>query len=66
MSDDIKPELTEAEQKLLQLNVLKGTAVRQAMCEVIAERRDEILTRARAKLTAMGVSVQMDEIEPTL
>jgi hypothetical protein len=62
MSDEAKVEPTENDK----LTILKSTAVRQAMCEVISEQRDEILTRARAKLTAMGVSIQDSDIEPTL
>lgn len=40
--------------------VLKSQAVRQAMYEVVAEQREEIMRRARAKLVAMGVEFSED------
>ena len=39
------------------LHTLKAQAVRQALIEVLSEQRAEIIKRARAKLTAMGVEV---------
>ena len=39
------------------LHVLKAQAVRQALIEVMQESRDEIIKRAMAKLTAMGIEV---------
>ena len=48
----------------LKLKVLKATAVQQALTEVVSEHRDEIIKRARAKLSAMGIEVQDDEVLP--
>ena len=46
----------------VKIQVLKSQAVRQAMCEVIAEHRVEIVERARAKLVAMGVEVSTEDL----
>lgn len=40
--------------------VLKAQAVRQATIEVLSENRAEIITRARAKLVALGVELSDD------
>lgn len=50
------------EQTAEQIHVLKTTAVRQALFEVVGENRDEIIRRAAAKLQAMGVTVSEDEL----
>lgn len=55
------PELTAEQEAAFSLSVLKATAVRQAMVEVLAEQRDAIVHRARAKLTAMGVTLSDEE-----
>lgn len=55
MSD---PQLDEQ----LKLKVLMATAIRQAMNEVIGEQREEIIKRARAKLSAMGIEVANAEL----
>lgn len=55
---DTPQELTE-EQKL---NALKAKAVKQAMFEVVGEQRKEIVRRAAAKLSAMGIAVEQDEL----
>lgn len=55
---DTPQELTE-EQKL---NALKAKAVKQAMFEVVGEQRKEIVKRAAAKLSAMGIAVEQDEL----
>ena len=52
--------LTEEQKKL---HVLKAQAVRQALIEVLGENRAEIIKRAHAKLTAMGVEVTEGELE---
>lgn len=62
MSDDNK----ETEDAITKLNLLKATAIRQAMFEVIAESKPEIIRRARAKLVAMGVTIGDDEVEAQL
>lgn len=64
MSEVEKPQLTAAQEAVLKQNVLKTQAVRQAMFEVVGEQRAEIVRRARAKLTAMGV--QLEESDFTL
>lgn len=46
----------------LKLQIMKAQAVRQATVEVLGENRAEILKRARAKLTAMGVAVEESEL----
>lgn len=53
----------ETEEKRIQ--ILKATAVRQAMVEVVGEYRTEIIKRAMAKLTAMGVAVEESELGMT-
>lgn len=42
--------------------VLKATAVRQAMLEVVGEQKDEIIKRATAKLSAMGITVEASDL----
>lgn len=63
---DSSKELTSEEQASLKLNVLKATAIRQAMIEVVGEARPEIIRRARAKLVAMGVTLSDEEVEQQL
>lgn len=55
-------QLTPEEREKLKLNVLKAQAVRQAMFEVVGEQRDEIVKRARAKLTALGVQLSDEDV----
>lgn len=43
--------------------VLKATAVRQAMIEVMGEQREEIIKRAAAKLVAMGITVEAKDLD---
>jgi hypothetical protein len=43
--------------------VKKAQAVREALIEVMGENRAEIVKRARAKLTAMGIDVSDEEVE---
>lgn len=50
----------------LKIKVLLSTAVTQAISELIAENRAELVQRARAKLTAMGVQVTEDELNAQL
>lgn len=45
------------------IEMLRATAVRAAMVEVVGENRAEIVRRARAKLVAMGVPVEQAEAE---
>lgn len=54
--------MTEEEKTALHLRLLKATAVRTAVNEVIAESREEIIKRAKAKLTAMGVDTSGIEL----
>lgn len=54
-------ETSTEEQK--KVHVLKATAVRQAMVEVLSEQREEILKRAAAKLVAMGVKVEAEDLD---
>lgn len=49
-------------EQILKTKVLKATAVRQAMFEVIGENRDEIVKRARAKLVAMGIEFTDEDL----
>lgn len=55
--------MTQATDPKVQIQVLKSQAVRQAMVEIMGEQRDEILRRARAKLTAMGVELSDSDLE---
>lgn len=55
---------TQSVDEETKIQVLKAQAVRQAMCEVIAEHRQEIVDRAKAKLVAMGIEVKDDELTP--
>lgn len=50
----------------LKLKVLLSTAVTKAISEMISENRAELLQRAKAKLTAMGVEVTEDELNAQL
>lgn len=50
----------------MKLALFKATAVRQVLIELISENRAEIIARAKAKLVAMGVSVEDKEIEVNL
>ena len=64
MKDVKNPEevlATEAQKNA----VLKATAVRQAMLEVVGEQRDEIIKRATAKLSAMGITVEASDLGAT-
>lgn len=55
--------MTEQEtDSVTKLNVLKSQAVRQAMFEILGEQRQEIVKRARAKLTAMGIEVSDEDL----
>lgn len=54
--------LTADQQAKLKRNMMKAQAVSQAVYEIIGESRAEIITRARAKLVAMGVQVSDEEI----
>jgi CO dehydrogenase/acetyl-CoA synthase epsilon subunit len=40
------------------------TAITTATQEVMAEHKEEILKRAKAKLIAMGVTVEEDDVTP--
>lgn len=51
----------EVNEAVTKQNVLKAQAVRQAMFEVVSEQRAEIIKRARAKLTAMGIELTNEE-----
>lgn len=46
----------------LKVHVMKAQAVRTAMAEVVSENRAEIIRRARAKLTAMGIALSAEEL----
>lgn len=52
------PELT-AEQRI---QLFKATAVRAVLSELIAEHRDEIIKRARAKLVALGIEFKDEDM----
>ena len=54
--------MSEPQDPALKLAILKSTAVRQAMTEIVGEQRAEILRRARAKLTAMGVELSDEDL----
>lgn len=43
-------------------NLIKAQAIKQATTEVIAENRDEIIRRAKAKLVSLGMKVEDNEI----
>lgn len=64
--EDVKQPGTEPQDEKMQLHLFKARAVRQAMVEVIAEQRVEIVRRAKAKLVAMGVNVEEADLEPAL
>lgn len=55
--------ISPADEALLKQNILKSQAVRQAMVEVIAEQRVEILKRARAKLVSMGIELAVEDLD---
>lgn len=55
--------MNQEQNKPTDIQILKTRAVRQAMIEVIAEQRAEIIKRAAAKLAAMGVTISPDELE---
>jgi hypothetical protein len=40
--------------------IARAVAVREAMCEIMNENRAEILRRARAKLVAQGINVELE------
>jgi hypothetical protein len=40
--------------------IARAVAVREAMCEIMNENRSEILRRARAKLVAQGINVELE------
>lgn len=42
--------------------IFKMTAVRQVVSELLAEHRDEIIKRARAKLVAMGIEFNDEDL----
>lgn len=48
------------------LEVLKSMAISSAMFEILQENKEELLRRARMKLTAMGVDVQGDEFNSAI
>lgn len=50
------------ESEVLKINMLKATAVKQAMIELIGENREEIIRRAHAKLVAMGIEVKESDL----
>lgn len=52
---------TEIDEKQ-KLDMMKITAVKQAMFEVVGEQRSEIIKRAIAKLSAMGITVKESDI----
>lgn len=53
---------TDKQAEAEKLSVIKATAVRQAMFEIVGENRSEIIKRAVAKLSAMGIKVQESEM----
>lgn len=54
--EQVDPEVTK-------LAIIKSQAVRQAMVEVLGECRVDIIKRARAKLTALGIDLSNEEAE---
>ncbi len=44
------------------LQVLKATCVQEALLEVMMDQRAEILKRARAKLSVLGITVTDEEL----
>lgn len=57
--------MSEDQTEEQKLAMLKATAVRQAMHEVVGEQRLEIIKRAAAKLAAMGVDVKPSDLGVT-
>jgi len=55
---------TAPNEKSPELILLQATAIRQAMVEVMAEQQPEIIRRAKAKLVAMGVTIEDAEVVP--
>lgn len=51
----------EQQDEKLRLHQAKSKAVSEAMAEVVREHQDEIIRRARAKLTAQGVPLNDEE-----
>jgi hypothetical protein len=60
--DPQQPKLDEK----LRAKVLISTVVRQVVFEMLNENRPEILARSRAKLTALGVTVEDGDIDAQL
>lgn len=54
--------MTNEQDEKMRVHVLKSTAVRQALVEVMGEQRPEIIKRAVAKLAALGIVVTGDEL----
>lgn len=54
---------TKEQDEKFKLMIMKSTAIRQAMTEVVGEQRAEIVRRAKAKLVAMGVEVEDKDFE---
>jgi hypothetical protein len=50
--------VTVEEERVLRLAAARAHAVGEAMREVMAEQAGEIVKRARAKLLAMGITVE--------
>lgn len=48
-------------EKLQRQNII-ATAIYEVMLEIMGEQRDQIMTRAKAKLVAQGVPVEQDEL----
>lgn len=55
--------VTPEDEKKLLLKAARACAVGEAMREVMAERREEIIKRARAKLTAMGINLEPEDVQ---
>lgn len=53
--------LNAEEQESVRVQIMRSQAVRQAMIEVVGEHREEIVKRARAKLVALGMTVEQSE-----
>ena len=51
-------EGTDQMNDTMKRNLVKAQAIKQATTEVIAENRDEILRRAKAKLVSLGMKVE--------
>lgn len=59
-------KLTEEQKEAFRQKVVLAQAVRQAMSEVIGEQRAEIIKRARAKLTALGIETKDGDFDAQL